>query len=65
MKDEIRQEELEILGVSFLRFNALLVVNKVESVLKEIEKWIYECEESEFVKKRKIKIEGKESRRRS
>ena len=28
-KDKIKQEELETLGVTFLRFDALLVVNKV------------------------------------
>ncbi len=61
LKDEIRQDELEILGITFLRFNALLVVNKIEVVLKEIEKWILDYEEkngeSEFVKQRRIKIE--------
>jgi len=54
LKDEMRQNELEILGIKFLRFDALLVVNKVESVVKEIEKWILNYEEengvSEFVK---------------
>lgn len=61
LKDEIRQVELEAIGIAFLRFNALLVVNKVESVLKEIEKWIYDYEEkngeSEFVKNRKARRE--------
>src|SRR5689334_24549045 len=32
LNDKARQEELEIVGVNFLRFDALLVVNKVESV---------------------------------
>lgn len=68
MKDEIRQDELEIFGISFLRFNALLVVNKIESVLKEIEKWIYDFEEkngeSEFVKRRKVSLENPKSRKR-
>ena len=54
LKDEIRQDELEISGVSFLRFDALLVVNKVESVVKAIERWILDYEEKngvpEFVK---------------
>ena len=67
LKDEIRQDELEVFGISFLRFNALLVVNKLESVLKEIEKWMYDFEEkngeSEFVKKRKIRMESKESKK--
>jgi very-short-patch-repair endonuclease len=40
LKDKERQDELEITGVNFLRFDALLVVNKVESAVKEIERWI-------------------------
>ena len=35
-KDKIRQEDLEELGVYFLRFDALLVVNKVEAAVREI-----------------------------
>jgi very-short-patch-repair endonuclease len=66
IRDELRQDELERFGVTFLRFNALLVVNKIESVLKEIEKWIYDYEEkngeSEFVKHRKM--ENPKSRKR-
>lgn len=66
LKDGIRQDELEVFGISFLRFNALLVVDKVESVLKEIEKWIYDFEEkkgeSEFVKRKKA--EPEKSRKR-
>jgi very-short-patch-repair endonuclease len=58
LKDEIRQDELEELGVSFLRFDALLVVNKVEAAVREIRNWILQYEEkngvSEFVlRKRK------------
>ena len=45
LKDKQRQEELEMLGVRFLRFNAVLVVNRVESVTKEIERWILSYEE--------------------
>ena len=60
LKDEIRQEDLEILGVSFLRFDALLVVNKVESAVKEIERWILEYEGkngvNEFVKRKRLEI---------
>ena len=52
-KDIIRQEHLEELGVSFLRFEALLVVNKVEAPVREIREWIIAYEEmngvSEFV----------------
>ena len=33
-KDGKRQKELEMLGVTFLRFDALLCVNKVESVIR-------------------------------
>src|SRR6266545_2133524 len=36
LKDDMRQDELEVLGINFLRFEALLVVNKVEAVIKEI-----------------------------
>ena len=57
LKDEIRQDELEMLGVNFLRFDALLIVNKVESVLKEIETWIIEYESKngvvEFVRRKR------------
>jgi very-short-patch-repair endonuclease len=57
-KDQIRQEELEAMGISFLRFDAMLVINKVEAVVREIREWIIRYEEkngvSEFVlKKRK------------
>jgi very-short-patch-repair endonuclease len=57
LKDEMRQDELEMLGVNFLRFDALLIVNKVESVLKEIETWIvgYESKNGvvEFVRRKR------------
>jgi len=43
-KDVVRQEALETLGVNFLRFDALLVVNKVEAVVREIAGWIEEYE---------------------
>ena len=56
-KDKIRQEDLEELGVSFLRFDALLVVNKVEAAVREIRDWIMAYEErngvSEFVLKKR------------
>ena len=44
LKDKIRQEELETFGVVFLRFDALLVVNKVEAAVREIRVWIEEFE---------------------
>lgn len=58
VKDFVRQEEIESYGVNFLRFDALLVVNKVEAAVREIREWIEAYEEkngvSEFVlKKRK------------
>lgn len=64
LNDKIRQNELEVLGVSFLRFDALLVVNKVESAVKEIERWISEYEErnevNEFVKRRRLIMDNPE-----
>ncbi len=67
-KDEIRQHDLEIAGVQFLRFDALLVVNKVESVIKEIERWILDYERkngiNEFVKSKRLDVESPKSRRR-
>lgn len=57
-KDEIRQEELESMGICFLRFDALLVVDKVEVAVSEIREWIVAYEKKngavEFaLKKRK------------
>jgi len=58
-KDKIRQEELETLGVTFLRFDALLVVNKVEAVVREIRRWIEDFEKknrmNEFVIRKRMK----------
>ena|ERR1043166_1289004 len=57
LKDEIRQEEIEAMGIHFLRFDALLVVNKVEAAAREIRNWILEYEDkngvSEFVKRKR------------
>ena len=39
-RDKIRQEELEAHGISFIRFDALLVVNKVEAAVRDIVTWI-------------------------
>jgi very-short-patch-repair endonuclease len=44
VKDECRQKELERLGVRFLRFNALQVVNDITNVCRAIEHWIFEFE---------------------
>jgi very-short-patch-repair endonuclease len=62
-KDKLRQQELEAMGVHFIRFNALLVINKVESAVKEIERWIIEYESkygvSEFAKRKREKLKTK------
>ena len=67
-KDKIRQEDLEELGVSFLRFDALLVVNKVEAAVREIRDWIVAYEEkngvSEFVLRKRKLLENPVSRKR-
>jgi very-short-patch-repair endonuclease len=69
LKDKKRQVELEALGVKFLRFDAMLIVNKVESVVKEIQNWIIEYEEKngvpEFVKRKREKLMNPRSRKRS
>jgi len=49
MKDKTRQQELECMGVAFLRFDALLVINKVEAVVREIRTWIEEFEKNNEV----------------
>ena len=51
LNDKVRQEELETLGITFLRFDALLVVNKVEAVVREIRVWIEEYERKMDVSK--------------
>ena len=67
-KDKIRQDELEQLGVSFLRFDALLVVNKVEAVVREIKEWImnYEARNgvNENVQRKRMELENPKSRKR-
>src|SRR5215510_16554985 len=59
-RDEIRQTALEAAGVSFLRFDALLVINKVEAVVREIKEWVLEYEEkhgvSEFAQRKRLKL---------
>jgi very-short-patch-repair endonuclease len=59
-KDKIRQDQLEEFGVNFLRFDTLFVVNKIESVLKEIQNWIIEYELKngvvEFVERKRIQM---------
>ena len=59
--DAIRQQELESFNVSFLRFDALLVINKVEAVVREIRNWILSYEEkngvSEYILRKRLKME--------
>jgi hypothetical protein len=45
IKDPIRQDEIEMHGVTFLRFNALDVVHDMKNVIRAIENWIFEFEE--------------------
>ena len=45
LRDKLRQGELERLGVSFLRFDAILVLEDVEAVLKAMATWIEAYEE--------------------
>ena len=68
LKDFIRQDEIESYGVNFLRFDAMLVVNKVEAALREIRNWILEYEEkngvSEFVLRKRELLVKPVSRKR-
>ena len=48
-KDKVRQEEMELLGVTFLRFDTMLVVNKVKAAVMEIAAWIEEFEKNNSV----------------
>lgn len=62
VKDVVRQKELETLGVTFLRFDALLIVDKVEAAMREIAEWIEEYEKQNgvplFVQRRREKKGG-------
>lgn len=64
IKDAVRQKELESFHVSFLRFDALLVINKIEAAVREIRDWILNYEEknglSENVLRKRLKIEARE-----
>ena len=66
--DKIRQENLESLGVCLLRFDALLVINKVEAAVREIVQWIKKHEEqhgvNEFVLRKREKLANPVSRKR-
>ena len=67
-KDFVRQEEIESYGVSFLRFDALLVVNKVEAAVREIRNWILDFEKkngvSEYALRKRELLENPVSRKR-
>lgn len=68
LNDTIRQKQLELMGVTFLRFDALLIVNKVEAAVKEIARWIMVFEEkngvNEFVKRKREALFNPISRKR-
>ena len=48
-KDIIRQKELEEYGITFLRFDAMLVINKVEAAVRQIRDWIQDYEKQNLV----------------
>lgn len=68
LKDPVRQEEIEMYGVSFLRFNALDVVHDMKNVLRTIENWIFEFEEkngvNDMVIRKRNNLEHPENRKR-
>ena len=68
LKDPIRQDEIEMYGVSFLRFNALDVVHDMKNVVRTIENWIFEFEEknwvNEMVTRKRNNLEHPPSRKR-
>jgi very-short-patch-repair endonuclease len=59
VKDEYRQKELESLGVRFLRFNALQVVNDIANVCRAIECWIIDFEEKHGILNHTLKKRNK------
>ena len=67
-KDKIRQAELESMGVCFIRFDAMLCVNKVEAIIKEIERWIVDYESkngvNENVERKREALANPRSRKR-
>jgi very-short-patch-repair endonuclease len=68
LNDELRQEQLEMMGISFIRLDAMLVVNKVEAAGREIERWILEYEKkngvNEFVKRKREALQNPKPRKR-
>jgi very-short-patch-repair endonuclease len=69
IKDKIRQKNLEEYGISFLRFDALLVVDKVEAAVRDIRNWITEYESkngvNDFVLRKREALANPVSRRRT
>ena len=67
-KDKIRQAKLESMGVYFIRFDAMLCVNKIEAVVKEIRRWIAEYESkngvNENVLRKRQALASRRSRKR-
>ena len=61
-KDKLRQKELEFLGVTFLRFDAMLVVNKVAAAVRKIAQWIEVYEEKNgvpaLVKQKRLRFQN-------
>lgn len=67
-KDPVRQDEIEMHGVAFLRFNALDVVHDFKNVIRTIENWIFEFEDRngviERVKRKRNSLEHPQKRKR-
>jgi very-short-patch-repair endonuclease len=61
-KDILRQKDLELLGVNFIRVDAMLVVNKVEAAVREIARWIEVHEEKNgvpgLVKQKRLRFQN-------
>ena len=55
MKDEIRDEELNMYGVYVLRFNALDVVGNINNILRVIENWVLDFEDKNGVMEHVVK----------
>jgi len=59
MKDEIRDEELNMHGVHVLRFKALDVVGNINNILRLIETWILDFENKNGVMEHVVKRRAK------
>jgi very-short-patch-repair endonuclease len=68
LHDVMRQKELESFDVKFIRFEAMLILNKVDAAVKEIIRWILDYEKehgvNEFVKRKRSVLENPISRKR-